>query len=77
MLPLPERTPEELDAALQNRMEMLVSDLMVIDGMTQRGARLEPLYRQLGMPAVRRMAERVLEALEKGETAKQPWDHAA
>jgi hypothetical protein len=74
MLPLPDRTPEELNAALERRMEDLVSSLMVINGMTKRGAVMPTMYRERELPAIRRFAERIFAALEKGIPAGQPWD---
>lgn len=73
MLPNVERTSEELNAALQRRLESLVSDLLVIDGMTRRGAVLNEHNREHVVPPLIRLALRLLDALEKGEPAKQPW----
>lgn len=77
MLPDVERTLEELNAALQRRLESLVSDLLVIDGMTKRGAMLSEEYRERELPAIRRYASRILAAVESGASAEQPWDRSA
>jgi hypothetical protein len=60
---------------VRNRIEDLVSSLLVLDGMTKRGGSLDESYRQKELPSIRRFAGRVLDALEKGERAVQPWDH--
>ena len=74
MLPTVDRTTEELNAALERRMEDLVSSLMVINGMTKRGAVMPEKYREQELPAIRRFATRIFDALEKGVPAGQPWD---
>lgn len=63
-------TPDDIRC----RIEGLVSDLLILDGMTKRGGSLTEEYREREIPAIRRFATRVLEALEKGERAAQPWD---
>lgn len=68
------RTPEELNACLERRVESLVSDLLVIDGMTKRGAVLSEKYREHELPSICRFALRILTALEGGVPASQPWD---
>lgn len=67
-----------LNDQLLARMEGFVSDLMVIDGMTRRGAALPLDYRTQTLPPIVRMANRILEALQDGEAATHPWsaDHA-
>lgn len=63
-------TPDDL----RNRIEDLVSSLLVLSGMTKRGGALDEEYRAKELPAIKRFATRVLDALEKGEPAHQPWD---
>lgn len=75
MLPVVDRSPEELNEALVRRMESMVSDLLVISGMTRRGAVLPPEYnKEWGLASIRRFAERLFDALEKHEPVKHPWD---
>ncbi len=74
MMPLPNRTPEELDAALMTRVENLASDLLMLSGITKRGATLPDDYRAGNVPALRRLAMRVLDALESGAPSQHPWD---
>jgi hypothetical protein len=69
-----ERTPEEMNAALARRVESLVSDLLVIDGMTKRGAMLSAKYRVEELPAIRRFVLRIFDALDDGAPAQQPWN---
>lgn len=66
-------TPDDLKC----RMEDLASTLHVLNGMSRRGGVLPEDYRAVDVPAIRRFAERILEALEKGEPARQPWDREA
>jgi hypothetical protein len=63
-------TPDDLKL----RMEDLASTLHVLNGMTKRGGVLPEDYRGHDVPAIRRMAIRVFEALESGTACKQPWD---
>lgn len=73
MLPLPERTPEELNARLARRLESFASDLQVIEGMTRRGAVLPAGYRQNQLQAMRRYCEVIFHALTVGEPAECKW----
>lgn len=75
MTPEPRWDPPTPDD-IRNRVEDLVSSLLVLTGMTKRGGALEEEYRQKELPAIKRFATRVLDALEKGEPAAQPWDHS-
>lgn len=59
---------------LENNMQALVSTLMLLQGMTKRGGILDKAYRANELPAIKRFAGRVLDALEKGEPARQPWE---
>jgi hypothetical protein len=63
---------ETLDDQLLARMHGLSSGLLVIAGMTKRGAKLPPSYTADG--AIRRMAERVFDALAERRAAVLPWD---
>lgn len=63
-------TPDDL----RNRMEDLASTLHVLNGMTRRGGVLPEDYRAVDVPAIRRFANRIFDALENGKPAKQPWD---
>ncbi len=74
MMPLPDRTPDELNAALMTRVENLASDLLMLSGITKRGATLPDNYREGNVPALRRLAMRVFDALENGASAAHPWD---
>ncbi len=74
MLPVIERTPEELNDALMTRVENLASDLLMLSGITKRGAALPDDYRAVNVPALRRLAMRVLDSLERGTPSQQPWD---
>lgn len=65
-------TPDDIEGNIQ----ALVSTLLLLSGMTKRGGVLPEAYREKELPAIRRFAGRVLDALEKGEPAKQPWDHS-
>lgn len=64
-------TPDDLE----NNLQALVSTLLLLNGMTKRGGVLSEDYRAKELPAIKRFAGRVLDALEKGEPAHQPWDH--
>lgn len=75
MLPEITRTPEELNDALVRRMESMTSDLLVLSGMTKRGAVLPEEYRANEFQAIRMMALRVLRALGRGEAAHHPWGY--
>lgn len=66
--------PAEMSEHLQNRMQEFVSSLLVISSMTKRGGVLADEYREREFPAIRRMAIRLLDALEKGEPVRHPWD---
>jgi hypothetical protein len=61
---------------LANRMDCLASDLCVIDGMTKRDGRLTPSYINQVLPAVRRYAERVFDALAKQQPVRNDWDRS-
>ncbi len=74
MLPVVERTPEELTEALLNRIEMLAGDLMTLSNMTKRGAVLPDGYDRRALSAMRGLAMRVLDALEAGVPTQHPWD---
>lgn len=74
MIPEPRWDPPTPDD-LRNRVEDLVSSLLVLTGMTKRGGTLEEEYRQRELPAIKRFATRVLDALEAGVPTKNPWDH--
>ncbi len=74
MLPTVERTPEELNDALMTRVENLASDLLMLSGITKRGAVLPDDYRAVNVPALRGMAMRVFVALEAGEATSNLWD---
>jgi hypothetical protein len=73
MLPNVDRSPEELNEALIRRMESMTSDLLVLSGMTKRGAVLPEAYRTREFHAIWMMALRVLRALERGEAVSHPW----
>jgi hypothetical protein len=72
MLPAVERSAEELNEALVRRIQSMNSDLMVLSGMTKRGAVLPKQYREL--EALRRYFNRLVDALERGEPVSHPWD---
>jgi hypothetical protein len=76
MKPEPRWNPPTQDD-IRNRIEDLVSSLLILDGMTKRGGALPDEYRERELPAIKRFAGRVLDALEKGERARQPWDHTS
>ncbi len=74
MLPVVERTPEQLNDALMTRVENLTSDLLVLSGITQRGAVLPDQYREDALLPIMRLADRVFRALRAGEPVSNPWD---
>lgn len=61
---------------LLTRMECLASDLKVIDGMTKKDGRLPASYIDHVLPAMRRYAERVFVALERGVPVRNAWDRS-
>lgn len=63
-------TPDDI----RNRVEDLVSSLLVLDGMSKRGGSLDEAYRAKELQSIKRFANRVLDALAAGEPAKNPWD---
>lgn len=63
-------TPDDLKC----RMEDLASTLHILSGMTKRGGVLPEDYRATDVPAIKRCAVRVLDALEAGTAVKHPWD---
>lgn len=65
-------TPDDIESNI----EALVSTLLLLNGMTKRGGVLPEEYRAKELPAIRRFATRVLDALETGTAVKNPWDHA-
>lgn len=73
MLPLPERTTEELNECLERRMQSLVSDLLVIEGMTRRGAELSEGYRRNQLQAIHRFWQAIYEGLDAGIPAVAGW----
>jgi hypothetical protein len=74
MLPEVTRSPEELNEALVRRMDCLISDLLVIDGMTRRGAVLPPESRGENLAATRRYMENLFIALQEGRSTTHAWD---
>ncbi len=74
MLPTVDRTPEQLNEALLNRVENLASDLLMLSGITKRGAVLPDDYDRRALSAMRGLAMSVFDALEKGVPATHPWD---
>jgi hypothetical protein len=73
MLPTVDRSSEELNEALLNRLEMLAEDLRTLGRITHRGAVLPELHRVF-VPSIKRLAMHVLDALETGGAATMPWD---
>ncbi len=74
MLPVVERTPEELNDALMTRVENLASDLLMLSGITKRGAVLPDGYDRRALSAMRGLAMSVFDAIENGVPATHPWD---
>ena len=71
---IPRWDPPTPDDVASN-MEALVSTLLLLNGMTKRGGTLTEEYRAKELPAIKRFANRVLDALATGTACKQPWDH--
>ena len=74
MLPTVDRTQEQLNDALLNRVENLASDLLMLSGITKRGATLPDGYDSRALSAMRGLAMSVFDALEIGTPAQHPWD---
>lgn len=75
MIEVDDRWKPPLPEDLKLRMEDLASTLHVLNGMSRRGGVLPEDYRAHDVPAIKRFALRILDALEKGEPAQRPWDH--
>jgi hypothetical protein len=75
MLPAVERSADELNEALVRRMDCLISDLLVIDSMTRRGAILPLESRGENLAATRRFTENLFIALQEGRPTIHPWSH--
>lgn len=65
---------QSLDEALQGNMEALAGRLFVINGLTKRGATLDRDYRHGTLQSMRRLANRIFDALERAEATRNPWD---
>ena len=64
---------QSLDDQLLANVERLAGQLMVIDGLTKRGATIPPEHR-FKLDANRQYADRIFAALAAGEPTRNPWD---